>query len=230
MPPSIEGGIFCPPAGPLSPCRAVRLRRPLSVGCIPKAIRFKWILPGALSAAHRVGFGKLSPHTPSSPAGTRWGIFFPLTGSIFANPADREKPVRSQHINNIKVSLGPRSFSVFHHWGKILKGDENGREGGVEGAGGESVGEEGGAVDLSDGVGDGVAAKRISNERNTRLRRLVYLPSGGRSGMTFLSLGCCCQGRRGWEVIRGFRCWPRTRRRGCAGWWTWGASSRGAGH
>lgn len=37
--------------------------------------------------------------------------------------------------------------------GKILKGDENGREGGVEGAGGESVGEEGGAVDLPGGVG-----------------------------------------------------------------------------
>lgn len=57
--------------------------------------------------------------------------------------------------------------------GKILKGDENGREGGVEGAGGESVGEEGGAMDLPGGVGDGVAAKRISNERNTRLR-LVF--------------------------------------------------------
>lgn len=49
--------------------------------------------------------------------------------------------------------------------GKILKGNENGREGGVEGAGGESVEEEGGAADLPGGVGDGVAAKRISNER-----------------------------------------------------------------
>ena len=173
MPPSPEGGIFCPPAGPSSPCRAVRLRRPLSAGCIPKAIRSNGFCRGLCQPPTVLASANVPLTFHPAPPGPGGAFRFPLTGSLFAKLADRAKPVRSQHINNIKVSLGSRSFVAFHHWGKILKGDENGREGGVEGAGGESVGEEGGAMDLSGGVGDGVAAKRISNERNTRLR-LVF--------------------------------------------------------